>query len=115
MFKIGLALFVSALIPNVAAAGDCEISGIWNHSAKPAKLYVDLVKKEVSVFSHELNPENIGRVLIDSLVPDLTPSLWKAKMYNGDTDSMVDVRITLKSCNQLNVSYSGELVLELVR
>lgn len=37
------------------AKSECDISGIWNNSSKPAKLVVDLAKDEISVHSHDNN------------------------------------------------------------
>lgn len=99
----------------VEAKGRCDIAGIWNHSAKSAKLLVDLNKDEVSVYSHHDHPKAIGSVVIKGIKPDPNSSSWKAKMYSADTDSFVDVQIKSNSCNELTVDFQGEEVLKLVR
>lgn len=93
----------------------CDISGIWNHSAKPAKLYINIEKGEVSVYAHEVNPESIGLTVMENLELSLQPSSWKAEMYSAATSSMVNVLIEEKNCSQLIVNYNGEQILELVR
>ena len=111
-------LFSSVLVVSTfiaEAKGDCDISGIWNHSAKPAKLLVDLSKGEVSVHSHDDNTKAIGLVVIKGIKPEPNSSSWNAKMYSADDDSFVDVHITSKACKQLAVSFDGDEVLELVR
>jgi hypothetical protein len=97
------------------AKGECDISGIWNHSAKPAKLLVDLSKGEISVHSHDDNTKAIGLVVLKGVKPASNSSSWNAEMYSADEDSFVDVQITSKGCNQLSVYFQGEEVLELVR
>ena len=97
------------------ANSECDISGIWNHSAKPAKLFVDLTKGEISVHSHENNAKAIGLVVLKSLKLGSTSSSWSAQMYSADEDSFVDVQIRSKSCNQLSVSFNNEEVLGLLR
>lgn len=97
------------------AKGECDISGIWNHTAKPAKLYFDLDKAEVTVYSHDSNRKAIGLVVLKALMPTSNPLLWNAKMYSAAEDSYVDVRVTLTGCHQLAVSFNGEEVLALVR
>ena len=94
---------------------DCDISGIWHHSAKPAKLFVDLSKGEISVHSHEDNAKSIGLVVIKSIKPASNLLAWNAKMYSADVDSFVDVQIKSNDCNQLNIDFQGEEVLKLVR
>ncbi len=98
-----------------AKVGECEISGIWNHSAKPAKLFIDLGKGEVLVHSHENNPESIGLVVIKSITLGSSDNYWNAKMYSAAEDAFVKVQITSKSCNKLSVSFNGEEVLGLLR
>ncbi|WP_371189011.1 hypothetical protein [Thalassotalea maritima] len=117
MFKpITLSLFmVTSLISTNAQSADCDISGIWNHSAKPAKLSIDLKKGEIFVYSHENNSKAVGAVVIKSLALDSTTLQWKAKMYSAADDSFVDVNIIANACSQLNVSYRGEEVLRLIR
>ena len=97
------------------AKGECDISGIWNHSAKPAKLFVDLGAAEISVHSHDNNSKAIGLVVLKSLEMDKTSSSWSAKMYSAAEGAFVDVRIKSKSCNQLLVSFKGKEVLKLLR
>jgi len=100
---------------STGAKGECDISGIWNHSAKPAKLFVNLSKGEISVHSHDNNAKAIGLVVLKGLKLDLTSTYWNAKMYSAAEDSFVDVQITSKSCNQLSVSFNNEEVLGLLR
>ena len=104
-----------ASIFSAQAKGDCDISGIWNHSAKPAKLIVDLSKAEILVYSHENNDKAIGLVVLKAIKPASNLSSWDAKMYSADEDSFVDVQMTTKDCNQLNVVFQGDEVLALVR
>jgi len=108
-------LLISSLFSTSAKSDECDISGIWNHSAKPAKLFIDLSKGEISVYAHELNPKSIGLVVLKSLKLGATQSSWNAKMYSAAEDSFVDVQIASKSCNQLSISFSGEEVLGLLR
>jgi len=117
MFKLivlSSTLLVS-LFSSAAKSGECNISGVWDHSAKPAKLFIDLSKGEISVQTHELNSKAIGLVVLKSLKLDSDANSWDAKMYSAAEDSFVDVQITSKSCNQLSVSFKGEEVLGLLR
>ncbi|MGQ8366192.1 hypothetical protein [Glaciecola sp. 1036] len=100
---------------SVQAKSDCDISGIWNHSAKPAKLLIDLNKSEVTVYSHDNNSNAIGLVVLKALKPTSNSSLWEAKMYSAEEDSFVNVQISSKGCNKLIVIFDGEEVLELIR
>lgn len=108
-------ILVVALFSMTAQGDECDISGVWNHSAKPAKLFIDLSKGEISVHSHENNVESIGLVALKSLKLGSTTSSWNAKMYSAAEDSFVDVQITSKSCNQLSVSFNDKEVLGLLR
>lgn len=117
MFKL---LFLSSLLIvstfyAEAKSDECDISGIWNHSAKPAKLFIDLGKDEILVHSHENNPESIGLVVIKSITLGSTGNSWNAKMYSAAEDAFVKVQITPKSCNKLSVSFNGEEILGLLR
>ena len=116
MFKLVVlsSLLVASIFSSEVKA-DCDISGIWNHSAKPAKLLVDLSNGEISVHSHENNAKAIGLVVLKSLKSGVTSSSWDAKMYSAAEDSFVDVQITSKGCNQLSVNFNGEEVLGLLR
>ena len=107
-------LIASALSTDVKS-NECNIAGIWDHSAKPAKLFIDLAKGEISVYSHELTPKSIGLVVLKSLKLGSTKSSWDAKMYSAAEDSFVEVQITSTSCNQLSVGFQGDEVLGLVR
>jgi len=100
---------------SVQAKNKCDISGVWDHSAKPAKLLVNLNEAEVTVYSHDNNPKAVGLAVLEALKPTSNSLLWNAQMYSSAEDSFVDVQIALKSCNQLTVSFDGEEVLELVR
>lgn len=116
MFK--LLVLSSILISSfftLEAKGQCEISGLWNHSTKPAKLFIDLDKGEISVQSHDNNTKAIGAVVLKSLELGSTPNFWNAKMYSAAEDSFVGVQITSKGCHQLSVSFKGEEVLGLLR
>ena len=117
MFK--LVVLSSILIVSFFSAevksDECNIAGIWDHSAKPAKLFIDLTKGEISVHSHDLTPNSVGLVVLKSLKLGTTKSSWNAKMYSAAEDSFVDVQITSISCNQLSVGFQGEEVLGLVR
>lgn len=117
MFKlIVLSSFILvSLFPSVAKSNEWDISGVWDHSAKPAKLFIDLQQSEISVYSHELNPESIGLVVLKSLKLSTNTTSWHAKMYSAAEDSFVDVQITSTNCNQLNVNFNGEDVLKLLR
>ncbi len=97
------------------AKGDCDISGIWNHSAKPAKLLIDLNKAEATVHYHDNNTKAIGLVVLKAIKPTANSSLWKAQIYSAAENSFVDVHITSKGCKQLAISYGGDEVLVLVR
>ncbi len=108
-------VLVAALCSTAAQGEECDISGVWSHAAKPAKLFIDLSKGEISVYSHANNVESIGLVALKSLKLGSTTSSWNAKMYSSAEDSFVDVKITSKGCNQLNVSFNGEEVLGLLR
>jgi len=99
-----------------AAQGEeCDIAGVWQHTTKAAQLFIDVNKGEISVYSHEINPESIGLVVLKSLKSNSMPSSWHASMYSAVQDSFVTVKITAKSCNQLSVSYHNEEVLGLQR
>lgn len=103
------------LLPLLAQGNECDISGIWQHSAKPATLFIDLNKGEMSVKTHQLNPESIGQVVITSIKLGNSSGLWHAKMYSAAENSFVNVQMKPHSCNQLKVSYNGEEVLTLLR
>jgi len=113
MFKL-IVLF-SFLIFSIEAKGKCDISGLWNHSAKPATLFVDLSKAEISVHSHDNNSKVIGLVVLKNIEVNRASSTWAAKMYSAAEDSFVGVQISSASCNQLIVSFNGEEVLRLLR
>ncbi|WP_199922622.1 hypothetical protein [Pseudoalteromonas piratica] len=116
MFKlIVLSFLLVVSIFSTEAKGKCDISGIWNHSSKPAKLFVNLSKGEISVLSHDNNAKAIGLVVLKSIVLDSSSNSWDAKMYSAAEDSFVDVQIKSKSCNQLSVSFNNEEVLGLLR
>ena len=100
---------------SAAAKDGCDISGIWDHAAKPAKLFVDLSKGEVSVHSHENNTKATGLVVLKKLELDSASPSWNAKMYSAAEDSFVDVQLTSEGCNQLSVSFKSEEVLRLLR
>ncbi len=118
MLKLKLLIFSSVLVASTFSAlakGDCDISGIWNHSAKPAKLLIDLNKAEATVYSHDNNTKAVGLVVLKAITPTANSSLWEAQMYSAAENSFVDVHITSKACKQLAVSFDGDEVLELVR
>jgi hypothetical protein len=117
MFKLLVlsSLLIVLTYSTEAKSDECEISGIWNHSAKPAKLFIDLGKGEISVHSHENNPESIGLVALKGIKLGSTASSWDAKMYSAAEDSFVNVQIKSNSCNQLSVSFKGKEVLGLLR
>lgn len=116
MFKlIVLFSFLISSIFSTEAIGECDISGVWNHSAKPAELFVDLSKAEISVHTHDTNPKAIGLVVLKGIEADKVSSTWSAKMYSAATDSFVNVQIKSKSCNQLMVNFEGEEILKLLR
>jgi len=107
-------LFVTtAFSANVIAK--CDITGLWEHSSKPAKLFVDLDKGEISVQSHEDNVKAIGLVVLKGLKLDSSKSFWNGKMYSAAEDSFVDVQILPSSCNQLSVRFKNEEILGLLR
>jgi len=117
MFKLIVlsSIFLVILFSPTAKSSECDISGVWDHSAKPATLFIDLSKGEISVHTHEINSESIGLVVLKNLQPGSNSTSWHAKMYSGADNSFVDVQITSKSCNQLAVSFNGEEVLRLLR
>ena len=78
---------VVSLYSTIAKSQDCDISGIWEHSAKPAKLFVDLNTGNISVHSHENNAKAIGLVVIKNIEADADSSSWQAKMYSAAEDS----------------------------
>ena len=108
-------IFIAAIFSTKAQSDECNFTGIWTHSAKPAKLFVDVSKGEVWVYSHDLNPDAIGLVVLKSLQIGVPKASWHAKMYSAAEDAFVAVQITSNSCDQLSVSYQGEEVLALVR
>ncbi len=95
--------------------GECNISGIWDHDDKPAKLLFDLDNAEVTVYSHDNNTKAIGLVVLKALKPTSNALLWNAQMYSAAEGSYVDVQLTLNGCHQLAVSFNGEEVLALAR
>lgn len=103
------------LYSSIVSAEECDISGIWNHSSKPATLFIELNKAEITVHSHETNPESVGLVALNSLKFNKIENYWKAKMYSALDGVFVEVKITSQGCHQLTVSYRGEDVLGLVR
>ncbi|WP_088331210.1 hypothetical protein [Lacimicrobium sp. SS2-24] len=117
MYKLFVlsAILIVTLFSTAAKADRCDISGIWNHSSKPAKLLVDLSNAEISVYSHENNEKAIGLIVLKNLKLGSTSSSWNAQMYSAAEDSFVDVQIKSKRCNQLMVSFNGEEVLGLFR
>ena len=110
-----ISILVISLFSTSFSALACNIAGIWNHTAKPAKLFIDVNKGEISVHSHEVNPKSVGLVVLKSLTPGNTTASWVAKMYSAAEASYVDVQITAKSCKQLVVHFRGEDILELKR
>jgi len=118
MLMLNLIVLSSLIVVSIFSAevkSECDISGLWNHSAKPAKLLINLSKGEISVHSHDNNAKAIGLVVLKSLELNSTLTSWNAKMYSAAEDSFVDVKITSKSCNQLSVSFNNEEVLGLLR
>ena len=117
MYKlIVLSSILLVTLFSTAVKGDeCDISGVWNHSAKPAKLFIDLSKAEILVHSHENNPESTGLVVLKNITQGSTENYWNAKMYSAAEDSFVNVKITSKSCNKLSVSFNDEEILGLLR
>ncbi|MCF7499515.1 hypothetical protein [Pseudoalteromonas sp. L1] len=113
-FLVLSSLLVTSIYSTEVQA-DCDISGIWRHSTKPAKLLVDLRKGEISVQSHDNNAKAVGLVVLKDLKSSLTSANWDAKMYSAAEDSFVDVQITSESCNHLSVNYNSEEILELFR
>lgn len=93
----------------------CDIGGVWDHSAKPARLLVDVNKAQITVYSHDNNSKAVGLVVLNALKPTSDSLLWDAQMYSAAEDSFVDVQIATKDCSQLTVSFNGEVVLKLVR
>ncbi len=108
-------ILLAAHFSSAAKSEQCDISGVWDHSAKPATLSVDLSKGEISVKTHELNAKAVGLVVMKSLELAAGTNSWKAEMYNAADDSFVDVKISALSCNQLSISLKGEEFLSLLR
>ena len=113
-FLVSSLILVSSIF-SAQVKGDCDISGVWNHSDKPAKLLIDLNKAEATVYSHDNQTKAVGLVVLKAVKPASHASLWDAQMYSAEDDSFVDVQITSKDCKQLNVVYQGDEVLSLVR
>lgn len=113
-FLVSSLILVSSIF-SAQVKGDCDISGVWNHSDKPAKLLIDLNKAEATVYSHDNHTKAVGLVVLKAVKPASHASLWDAQMYSAEDDSFVDVQITSKDCKQLNVVYQGDEVLSLVR
>lgn len=107
--------FLLTLFSIAAKAGECRISGVWSHSAKPAKLFIDLNKAELSVHSHENNSESIGLIVLKKITQSSTKNTWNAEMYSATEGSFVNVKLVSKSCNKLSISFNGEEVLGLFR
>ncbi len=108
-------IIITAFYSTAVQAQQCDISGIWKHSAKEAKLFIDLTSGEVAVHSHEVNPESIGLVVLKNLTVDSIPSHWQGEMFSGTAGAFVPVTITAKSCHHLSVNYRGDEVLGLLR
>lgn len=100
---------------SIGAKANCDISGIWNHSTKPATLLINMSTGEVSVASHEKNANAIGLTVLKNVEPTSNSSSWNGKMYSADDDSFVDVQITSENCRRLSVYFQDEKVLTLVR
>lgn len=116
MYKLSVLsiVFLVCFFSASVKSAECDISGIWNHSSKPATLLIDVSKGEVSVHSHENNSDAIGLVVLKHIELGAATS-WQAKMYSAAEDSFVEVQISSLGCNQLTVSYRGEEVLGLYR
>ena len=108
-------ILIASIFSTEVKSNECNITGVWDHSAKPAKLFIDVTKGEISVHSHDLTPKSVDLVVLKNLKIGSTKSSWNAKMYSAAEDSFVDVQITSISCNQLSVGFQGEEVLGLVR
>ena len=116
MYKvIVLASFLMASSLCYGTTSECDISGEWQHSAKPATLYVDIGAAEISVQSHDDNAKAIGLVVLKNLEAATVAHTWHAKMYSAADDAFVDVLVKSSHCNQLIVSYNGEQILTLLR
>ena len=116
MFKQIIFLsFLCSFAFSAEAQNECKISGIWNHSSKPAKLIFNSETAEVSVFSHDKNKSAIGSVVIKGIKSDKVKNSWNAKMYSALEKTFVDVQMESEDCNQLLVYFQGEEVLKLIR
>lgn len=108
-------IFIMLLSSMSAHSHACDISGMWRHSAKPATLFINLDKGEISVQSHEVNPKSIGLVVLKELELNSEATRWRAKMYSAADNDFVSVQVIEKNCEQLTVSYNNEAVLMLLR
>ena len=116
MFKRIIFLsFLCSFALLVEAQNECKVSGIWNHSSKPAKLIFDSETAEVSVYSHDKNKSAIGSVVIKAVKSEKVKNSWNAMMYSAVENAFVDVQIQSEDCNQLLVYFQGEEVLKLIR
>ncbi|QTH62652.1 hypothetical protein J1N51_07625 [Psychrosphaera ytuae] len=116
MFKrIVLLSFFCSFGLSANAQYECPVSGIWDHSSKPAQLFFDSNKAEISVHSHANNADAVGSVVIKDIKIDKAQHNWSAKMYSAVENSYVTVQVRPKGCNQLSVYFQGEEVLKLLR
>ena len=109
------ALFTSLQTNAMALNEGCDISGVWQHAGKPAELFIDTEKGEISVHSHELNPNAVGLVVIKNVEAETNGLTWTAKMYHAQKDDFVAVSITADRCNMLTVRHQSEAILKLIK
>ena len=94
-----------------------DISGVWQHSAKPVLLNVDLASGLVKVKSHKNNKDSEGLTVIKNINKNAQhPQYWFGEMYNGYIQSYVPVELYLASTGTLLVhDAKGLEVLKLYR
>ncbi|WP_298445529.1 hypothetical protein [uncultured Ferrimonas sp.] len=106
---------VAATCSAATAAEPCDISGIWQHAAKPATLRIDLSRGEMLVYAHQTHPDSTGLVVLNRLKRTTAAASWQAQMYSAAAEGFVEVQLLATNCNQLSVRYQQQLVLELLR
>lgn len=108
-------LFTSLQTSATALNERCDISGVWQHAGKPAKLFIDTDKGEISVHSHELNPNAVGLVVIKNVAAETNDLTWAANMYHAENKDFVAVHIVADRCDVLTVRHQSEVILKLIK
>lgn len=115
MFRSSLLIsfFITASV-NSYAQQQCDISGVWQHAGKPAELLINMEKGEMSVYTHQQNPEAEGLVVIKQLSKANTENQWLGKMYNAADNNFIEVTLSSPHCTKLTVTDKGKAVLTLL-